>query len=268
MMNSSSAIVFLSGAGGGAPDFEIFRAGPNDATRFEVIGYPGWRSYVAEGFSAETLIEELVAGITKKVPRGQLRIVGLSIGAHFGYVAALRLQAMGREIAGFCAIDSFRIASSGPTAGWKGRALVEGWELLSNFRFFEFARFLRSRFWRALNRVAGDRLPWILRSSARWLPSALSLDPIFEQELNMRLLIRKTASWIESLDRNTVPLESPAIFLRTSLTAKEDDVWQRRCPKVKIFEIPGRHHSLFDSENVDALHKVFIDATRDWRERL
>src|ERR1700687_5881579 len=125
MTGSSSPVIFLSGAGGGAPDLDVFRDGVDDTTRFEVIGYPGWRRYVADGFSAEGLIADLVEEIATRVPQGPIRIVGLSIGGHFGYAAALRFQAMGREVTGFCAIDTFMIVSAEPSAGWKGRALTE-----------------------------------------------------------------------------------------------------------------------------------------------
>jgi thioesterase domain-containing protein len=100
MTDLSSPVVFLSGAGGGAPDLSVFREGPEDATRFDVISYPGWKRYASEGFSAEILIADLVNEIAKRVPEGPIRIIGHSIGGHFGYAAALRLEAMGREIAG------------------------------------------------------------------------------------------------------------------------------------------------------------------------
>jgi hypothetical protein len=47
-------------------------------TRFEVIGYPGWRRLVADRLSAEVLIADLVAEIATKVPRGPIRIVGFN----------------------------------------------------------------------------------------------------------------------------------------------------------------------------------------------
>ena len=112
MTDSSSPVIFLSGAGGGAPDLNVFRQHPDDTTSFEVISYPGWKRYVADGFSAQVLIADLTEKIAARVPQGPIRIVGLSIGGHFGYAAALRLQSMGREIAGFCAIDTFMIASA------------------------------------------------------------------------------------------------------------------------------------------------------------
>lgn len=267
MMESSSPVLFLSGAGGGAPDLEVFREGVEDMTRFEVIGYPGWKRYVADDFSAEVLIAELAAQIVAKVPHGPIRIVGLSIGGHFGYAIGLHLQAKGREIAGVCAIDSFMIASSEPSAGWKGRALEQGFELIRQRRIGEFARFLRSKFWRALVRLAGGRLPGLLRgfASSRWLPSVSTFDPMFEEELSMRLLVREVAPWLGSLDREPVALKAPAILLRTPLTAGDDAAWRRRCPNIEIVEIPGQHHTLFEPEHSGSLREAFFAATRDWR---
>jgi thioesterase domain-containing protein len=268
MTDSSTPVVFLSGAGGGAPDFDVFRASVEDLTRFEVIGYPGWKRYIEKDFSAEVLIADLAAQIAATVPQGPIRIIGLSIGGHFGYAAALRLQAMGREIAGFCAIDTFMIASSKPSAGWKGRALAQGFELLRGRRFAELARFVRSKLWRALVRLAGSRLPGLLQgfSSSSRLPTASTFDPIFEGELSMRLLIQEAAPWIASLDREPTALEAPAILLRTKPTASDDAAWRRRCPNIKIFEIPGQHHTLFEAENIGSLREAFVNATRDWRE--
>jgi thioesterase domain-containing protein len=268
MTDSSSQVIFLSGAGGGAPDLDVFREGFEGVTRFEVIGYPNWKRYVADGFSAEVLIADLVGEISTRVPRGPIRILGVSIGGHFGYAAALRLQAAGREIAGFCAIDSFMIASSKPTAGWKGRALTQGFELLRRRRIRELTRFLRSKFWRGLVRLAGRRLPRLLQlfSSLGRLASISAFDPVFEEELSMRLLIRTMAPWIASLDREPVGLKAPAILLRTRLTVGDDAAWRRRCPNIEIFEIKGQHHTLFEPENIGSLREAFVTATFGWRE--
>jgi thioesterase domain-containing protein len=213
------------------------------------------------------LIADLVEEIATRVPQGPIRIVGLSIGGHFGYAAALRLQSMGREIAGFFAIDTFMIASSKPSAGWKGRALAQGLDLLRDWRFGEFARFLRSKFWRSLVRLAGSRLPSLLRgfSSSGRSPSLSAFDPVFEEELSMRLLIEAAAPWIASLDREPVALIAPAILLRTRLTASDDPAWRRRCPNIEIFELPGGHHTLFEAENVGSLRQAFLTLTRDIR---
>jgi len=267
MNDRPEPIVFLSGAGGGAPDLGVFKVASDDTTRFEVVAYPGWKRYVSDGFSMEALIADLADEIAARIPRGRIRIVGLSIGGHFGYAIALRLQEMGRDIGGFCAIDTFMIASSKPSAGWKGRALSEIEELIRQRRFGDFGRFLRSRFWRALARLAGDRLPSLLRRLARSRLSRsglFAIDPIFEEELSMRLLIGAAAPWIASLDRKPVPLTARAVLLRTMLSDSDDAAWRRRCPGIAIVEISGRHHSLFEPENVASLHRAFVSATHDW----
>lgn len=260
-------MIFLPGAGGGAPDLSAFRQGAEDPARVEVIGYPGWKSYVATGFSAESLIADLAAQIAESIPRGSIRIVGLSIGGHLGYGAALQLQAMGREIGGFCAIDSFIPVSTSPSAGWKARAVTEILELLYRRRFGELVLFLRSKFWRALVRLGENRLPRLLQraSTETRQPSFRAFDPIFEQELSMRLLIRAVTPWIASLDCQPAVLEAPAVLLRTKLASSDDAAWRRRCPKLKIVEIAGQHHSLFEPENIEGLRQAFLAATRDWR---
>ena len=266
MRDSSSPVVVLSGAGGGAPDLSVLRESAADTTRFEVVSYPGWKRYVENGFSAEVLVADLAEQIANKVPQGPIRIVGLSIGGHFGYAAALRLQASGREIGGFCAIDTFMIASAEPSAGWKSRALSQGLELLRGGRLGELVRFARSKFWRALIRFAGNRLPSLVRRIPSGVsPAAFKLDPIFEEEISMRLLIREAAPWIASLDREPVALKATAVLLRTNFTADDDTAWRRRCPNIEIIEVPGKHHNLFERENIGSLRDAFFAAIRAWR---
>jgi thioesterase domain-containing protein len=262
----SSLIIVLPGAGGGTIDPAIFSAGPCEKMRVHSIDYPGWQRYVADGFSAEDLITDLAAQIVARVPEGPIQIVGNSIGGHFGYAVALRLQAAGREIAGVCAIDSFMILSAAPSAGWQTRALDQALELLRQRRIEAFTRFLRSLFWRALLRLARGRLPTLLMrvTSGDRLPSVSALDPIFEKELSMRLLIRATGPWIAALDREPVALKAPALLLRTRLTAGDDVAWRRRCPNIEIIEIPGRHHTLFAPANIGALRAAFATGTSKW----
>ena len=264
-MTPRNSIVFLPGAGGGAPNFDVFRDGAGDLTQVDVIDYPGWRRYIVEGYSADALIDDLAAEITRQIPAGPIRIIGVSIGGHFGYAVALRLQAHGRDIAGLCAIDSRVIQSSGPSTGWQQRALEQALELLRKRRLSHLAHFMRSKFWRALVRAPGDQLPSIARRCSAWLPMISALDPLFDRELSMRLLIKAAVAWMASLDRNPVALEAPAVLLRTGLAAGDDDAWRRRCPHIRIFEISGKHNNLFEAENVGALHEIFINATRGWR---
>jgi thioesterase domain-containing protein len=259
-----SPVILLPGAKGGTP--AVFTAGLGDATKFKTICYPGWQRYVANDFSAELLIADLVSQIARRVPQGPIYIIGFSIGGHFGYAAALRLQAEGREIAGFCAIDTFMIASSDASVGWKSRALARGLELLRERRVDELFTFVQSLFWRALLRLGGDRLPRLLRifAASREFPAIFPRIRIFEEELSMRLLIREVAPWIGALDVKPIALLAPAILLRTRENASDDSAWRRRCPSIEIVEIPGKHDTFFEPGNINALRESFIRATRGW----
>ena len=267
MIERTFPTIFLPGSGNYAPDLTLLRSGPDDGMRFETVYYPGWRRFASGGFTSEAMIAELAAKIAAKVPHGPIRIVGLSIGGHFGYAAALRLRAQGREIGGFCAIDSFMIDTAEATPGWQGRALAQALELLKKRRFGEFAAFARSKFWRAMLRLLTNQFPNLMRNfSSYGTNGGLStIDPLLEQEMSMRLLVRETAPWLASLDKAPLPLEAPAILLRTPTTAGDDQAWQRRCPHLKIHVVTGNHHSLFEPEHVDSLRQAFVAATSEWQ---
>jgi hypothetical protein len=94
----------------------------------------------------------------------------------------------------------------------------------------------------------------------------MAFDPLMEYELTLRLMLRNTAPWVGSLDREPVALHAPAVLLRSKNTACDDDAWRRRCPAIKIVEVPGNHRTLFDPENIGILHAAFINATSDWKK--
>jgi thioesterase domain-containing protein len=231
-----------------------------------VIDYPGWRRYIEPGCSMQSIVEYLVCQIETRIPKGPIRIIGISIGGHFGYAAAVQLQAAGREIYGFCALDSFMVVSAAPSSGWPRRAIQLAWRLLGEVRLMDFGRFIRSRLWRAMLRFSQDSLIGLLRRTDRYgrFCNISAVDPILEHELNIRLLIRTAAPGLAALDRDPVALKAPAILLRTALTADSDAGWRRRCPEIKIVQLPGNHETMFEPRNASALSDAFMEATRDW----
>lgn len=267
MTSQRAPIIFLPGAGGGAPNLSLLRTGPADDTRFAAIRYPGWKRYVADDFSPAALIRELSEQIMAIVPSGPITLLGVSLGGHLCYAVALNLRELGRDVAGICVIDSFMVSSAGPNKGWARRALRDALQLLKKRQFREFFRQLSQRFWRALLRLAGGRLSGLIRRFAAAGAGAKDAKSgsVFEFELSMRLLIRALAPWLATLDRDPAALETPAALLRIALTRDDDAAWRRRCPHMQIIEIPGGHHTLFDPENIDALRAVFSAATRGWR---
>jgi thioesterase domain-containing protein len=275
--NVPSTLVFLTGAGAGRGDWSrdaAFRAvgaalkgRGEESIRLEPIKYPNWPRFLSGGFSMEILIAELVEQIVTKVPEGRVSIVGYSIGGHLGYACALRLQAIGREIAGFCAIDSAIITSSEPRPGWIGRHLEGALRLLHDGRFHELPTFLRTRFWRVQLRLLLRGAPALIRILARSErgPALAALDPILEGELNGLLTAQEAAPWIASLERDPVAMNAPAVLLRTPETAGDDAAWQRRCPNIEIIEIDGNHTTLFQPENVGSFCEALLAGTHNWR---
>jgi thioesterase domain-containing protein len=261
----SFRIVVLSGAGGGVPDLRAFAATPSEVARFAPLVYPGWRRYADEGFSAQDLIRDLADEIAGW--GGRVAILGVSLGGHLGYAVALRLQNLGVEVVGLCAVDSFTISSADIRPGSAGRNLARLRALARSGSLGRLWTQVRSLFWRTLLRMAGDRASFLLR---RWgdhglFRAARAADPAFEEEISMRLLIRATAPWLGEIDRNPVPLRVRAAHLRTPSVADSDGAWRARCPDIEIVEISGDHDSLFDSENFAGMRRAFASATRDWR---
>jgi thioesterase domain-containing protein len=208
------------------------------------------------------MVADLAAQIALKVPQGPLYIVGISLGGHFGYAAALRLHALGRQVAGFCAIDTFMVnLSAAPLGSRAVAALARGLAPLRKWRIGEFVRLARSTLWRVMLRQPS--LLRIFRASPR-LSSALTFDPLFERELSMRLLIRATTPWIAALDRRPIALTAPAVLIRTRFITNDDAAWRRRCPNIEIFEMTGKHQTLFEPENLGSFRAAFITGTRNW----
>ncbi|WP_426424867.1 thioesterase domain-containing protein [Bradyrhizobium genosp. A] len=261
-----TSTVFLAGSGGGFPDVSQLRTDPEDQTSFETIDYPGWKRYVSPQFKPELLISDLSAEIESRVPSGPIRIVGISMGGHFGYLIALDLQARGRQIEGLCAIDSFMVATAAPTPGWRNRALTEFVETIGRRRFGDLHILCRSKLWRAVLRATGNMLPALLRraSGLGWAVRVLEIDPILKRELDIRMMARECIPWLAKIDEAPSPLSIRAALLRTRGNAASDAMWRSRCPALVIYEIQGSHETLFEAENVGCLREAFAKASRHW----
>jgi thioesterase domain-containing protein len=259
-MTGCSTVVYLPGAGGAAPDLSVLRAGPDDATQFVALRYPGWKRYVEADFSPQALIRELADDAEGHIPAGPIELLGMSIGGHFCYALALELRARGRQVAGVCLIDSFMVRDAGLRAGWVRRAVQDLLEPLRRGSVREFLRHLAAKFYRAFLRLAGARLAGLLRQRSGGIR-----DPLLESEVSMRLLLRETAPWLGRLDLDPVPLNGPVALLRTPLTGGDDAAWRRRCPDIRILEVQGGHQTLFEPEFVAGLRAAFNAARRDWR---
>jgi thioesterase domain-containing protein len=265
-MNSARLpIIVLPGASGHAPDFAPFCADPSDRDRIVALRYPTWRTYVEADLSAEALVEGLAAEIMHRFPHTPVVLLGVSIGGHFAYATALRLESLGRSVAGVCVIDSGALTAA-RSANWKARLAANAADLLRRGRPGALALLARQLAWRGLFRLAGDRLPALARDYAAPLHQIGKIDPEFADELSMRLLIRITAPWMLSLNDRAAHPRAPAVLLRTRVNTSTDGLWRRRCPDVRIIDIPGNHDTMFEAENAPALRAAFLAATAEWSE--
>jgi thioesterase domain-containing protein len=261
----SLRIAVLSGAGGGVPDLRALAATPAEADGFSPVIYPGWRRYTDVGFDVQALIDDLACEIAGW--GGRVVILGFSLGGHLGYAIALKLQSLGVEVAGLCAIDSFLVSSADIRPGSAGRHFAHLRALTQRHSLGRLAGEVRQLVWRALIRMAGDRTtPWARRGrDSAWMRAVCAVDPLFEKELDMRLLMGATAPWLGQLDRHPVPLRIPAAHLRTAAAADADAVWRARCPDIDFVDIPGSHGLLFAPENFTQVRRAFLSTTQNWR---
>ncbi len=258
-------LIVLPGASGHAPDCAPFCAGPSDRDRVIALRYPNWRNAVDAGLTGEALVDAFAAEIMDRVPQMPVVLLGVSIGGHFAYATALRLESLGRTVAGLCIIDSGSITAA-RSAQWKARLASHAADLLRRGRPGALVLHARHLAWRGLFRLAGDGLPVLARDHAAPLHRIGTIDPAFAEELSMRLRIRMTAAWMRSLDDRPRSLRAPAALLRTAATAANDGLWRKRCPELRIINLPGNHETLFEAENAAALRAAFLAATAEWND--
>ena len=103
--------------------------------------------------------------------------------------------------------------------------------------------FISSRFNRLLQRTAGSDLPkmadrWARRGRLPWL---LSRNPVFETELNMRLLIRAAVPWTQKIESELPPLDCPSLLVRGPDDEAFDGYWRSLCPRLDIKAVSGSH---------------------------
>lgn len=258
-------LIVFPGASGHAPDCAPFCADPADRDRIVALRYPTWQTYVDTGLTAEALVEGFTAEIMQRFPQTPIVLLGVSIGGHFAYATALRLEGLGHTVAGLCIIDAGTITAA-RSANWKARLVSRVADLLRRGRPGAIALLARQLAWRGVFRLAGDGLPTLARDYAGPLRRIGMIDSAFEEELSMRLLIRVTATWMRSLDDQAAHPRAPTAVLRTGVKASDDGLWRRRCPEVRIIDIPGNHETMFEAENAAALRAAFLAATAEWSD--
>jgi len=237
-MTDRDLLFFLPGGGVGEEEMPLIRALVEADNRFRMVSFPGWRRYVSREFSAEGVLADIVALIDAKVSKDRIWLAGLSLGAHFGYAAAVRLQQKGRDIAGFCAIDGLM----------NGYPVRQAFQLLRERQFRHLWELSRAKARHSVIRLRGHRHSGSqhtqLSSLVLWLAAA--------------------RTWTLSLDIDPIPLMAANALVRTRPGAADDEVWKRRCPGLRIFTVPGTHQTMFDPNNVTAFRQAFTAAMQSW----
>ena len=243
-MTNRDLVIFLPG--GGATDEELapLKTIVEADGRFRMVSFPGWRRYASNEFSADLLIGEVAAYVESEAPTGPLRIVGLSLGAHVGYAAAVRLQSRGREVVGFCAID-------GTMSGYPWR---QGLQLLKERQFRVLWATAMAKARHSLIRLRGTKGPLHAKAD-----SDVATPP------SLVLWLASARTWTLSLDFNPVPLNASNALVRTRPSAADDKVWKRRCPGIRILQVPGTHHTFMDSQHINSFRLAMATAICDWR---
>jgi hypothetical protein len=124
--------------------------------------------------------------------------------------------------------------------------------------------FLSSRFCRLLQRAAGSDLPnlagrWARRGRLPWL---LSRNPVFETELNMRLLIRAAVPWVQKIESELPPLECPSLLVRGPDDEAFHGRWRSLCPRLDIKAVTGAHLAIMQPPHFEEVVGLIKAAAR------
>lgn len=258
-------LLYFSGAGGGAvgQDAGIEQAFPD----FDVLAmtYPRWAD-LAEPRTAMSEVLDRVGRQAEASAKGDRPIVifGYSLGAQIGLATAHRLADAGRPVALFCALDGKLVSDDRPEKAWLRRALGSLARKIVSRDFRAARTLVASRFSRLLLRLAGDRLHDLAR---RWrrqgrLPRLLTVNPAFESELTMRLLIAAAVPWMRRFAAEHSPWRRPALLLRIAANAEFDRRWRDLCPEIEIVTIEGEHLTLLQPDQFGRIAESVVGKAR------
>lgn len=211
----------------------------------EVVGvnYPNWRDLTNSERAMDCVLEGVERQVRAKTNSGPLLILGYSLGAQIGWGFAHGFQRAGGTIAFFGAINGRVVTKDKPDGQWLRRAVGAFASDLLRGDIRAVRAFISSRFSRLLQRAAGGNLP---KMAGRWarrgrLPWLLSRDPVFESELDMRLLIRAAVPWMQKIESELPPLDCPSLLVRGPGDKAFDGRWHALCPRLDIKSVTGSH---------------------------
>jgi thioesterase domain-containing protein len=257
-------LFFFPGAG---PPGEVAETLGRLFPEVEVVGitYPEWRNLTDPDRAMEHVLNGVERQVRAKVSNGPVLILGYSLGAQIGWGFAHDLQRAGGTVAFFGAINGRVVATHKPDGRWLRRAVGEFASELLRGDIRAVGAFISSRFSRLLQRAAGGDLPkmadgWARRGRLPWL---LSRNPVFETELNMRLLIRAAVPWTQKIENELAPLECSSVLVRGPDDEAFDGRWRSLCPRLEIKAVTGSHAAILEPPHLQEAVGLIKGAARE-----
>jgi thioesterase domain-containing protein len=233
----------------------------------EVVGitYPEWQNLTDPERAMDHVLEGVERQVRAKASSGPVLILGFSLGAQIGWSFAHGFQRAGGTVAFFGAINGRVVATDKPHGQWLRRAVRDFASDLLRGDIRAVGAFISSRFSRLLQRAAGSDLP---KMAGRWarrgrLPWLLSRNPVFETELNMRLLIRAAVPWTRKIERELPPLDCPSLFVRGLDDESFDGRWRSLCPRLDIKAVTGSHIAILEPPHFQEVVGLIKAAARE-----
>ncbi len=233
----------------------------------EVVGvaYPGWWNLTDPERAMDHLLDGVKCQVSARASDGPMLIVGYSLGVQIGWGFAHGFQRAGGTVAFFGAINGRVVTTDKPRQQWQRQAVREFASDLLRGNVRAVGAFISSRFSRLLQRTAGGDLPrmagcWARRGRLPWL---LSRDPVFETELNMRLLIGAAVPWTQKMESELPPLECPSLLVRGPDDAAFDGRWGSLCTRLEIKAVTGTHLAILQPPHFHEVVGLIKAAARE-----
>ena len=259
-------LFLFPGSGGYDPKLIDVGNACNEAVRAVQINYHDWRFLRdAQDFDFEALVTNAVAQIEQHRPARKILLTGHSFGGLVAFAVAMRLRDAGHTI---CFLGLLDIAAQPGLDVAPGalHAPKTKWQLFLGFLAglrrgagqsqlaYATARVLVKPRWNVL-------LSLYARVPRRWLKGKFAV--YLERDLRSKYMERLRNQWVARFD-TLQPLPVPVYLFRTSqhgANIAHHLGWDHCCPDLTVVSVPGRHLSMFASQNLPVLCAAFQKAT-------
>ncbi|MBX6740829.1 MAG: AMP-binding protein [Acetobacteraceae bacterium] len=256
-------LFLLPGLNGDEPLLALFRADLAPQLRCVTLSYPEWRELARAGYSLDDLAEGLAEQIAAMAGQDPVQLAGYSFGGNVAAAVAMRLRERGLRLGFLGLIDATARLRQDIPPGPALRAAVAGQGVMRQ-------ALRERRVQDVLGMVLAETLSRPgLAPALRALAKARRLPPL---PLRMRFACR---AWLHSLLRAAllrqwharlgpgVMPEVPVTLFRSNQHQPDEPVdlgWSEIFRDVKVVEVPGTHHTIFESGNRAILVARFLEA--------